>query len=81
MLGVFIEAGEGWTPNPVIAEALRSGPKGSGGETPLQRPISLRTLLPNARAADGSRPYVNYRCVGRRGGGLGSCKVDSLGMT
>ncbi len=62
MLGVFIEAGEGWTPNPVIAEALRSGPMLSGGETPLQRPISLRTLLPNARSADGSRPYVNYRC-------------------
>lgn len=60
VLGVFIEAGDGWLPNPVIAEALRSGPVAPGGETPLQRPISLRTLLPNARAADGSRPYVNY---------------------
>ncbi|PSC67478.1 aci-reductone dioxygenase [Micractinium conductrix] len=60
VLGVFIEAGDGWLPNPVIAEALRSGPVAPGAETPLQRPIALRTLLPNARAADGSRPYVNY---------------------
>ncbi|KAI7843769.1 hypothetical protein COHA_002667 [Chlorella ohadii] len=60
VLGVFIEAGEGWMPHPVIAEAMRSAPRAAGVETPLQRAISLRTLLPNAREADGRRPYVNY---------------------
>lgn len=47
-------------PHPVISEALRSAPRAAGVETPLQRAISLRTLLPNAREADGRRPYVNY---------------------
>lgn len=55
-----MQAGDGWMPNPVIAEALRSAPRAGGVETPLQRAISLRTLLPNAREADGRRPYVNY---------------------
>lgn len=54
------QAGESWMPNPVIAEALRSAPRAGGVETPLQRPISLRNLLPRAREADGRRPYVNY---------------------
>lgn len=58
------QAGEGWMPHPVIAEAMRSAPMAAGVETPLQRAISLRTLLPNAREADGRRPYVNYRCGG-----------------
>ncbi len=58
-----VQAGEGWMPHPVIAEAMRSAPRAAGVETPLQRAISLRTLLPNAREADGRRPYVNYRCA------------------
>lgn len=47
-------------PNPVIGEAIKSAPRATGITTPLQRPISLRNLLPKAREADGRRPYVNY---------------------
>jgi hypothetical protein len=62
VLGVFIEGGGDLLPNPCIQEALRSAPTTPLAETQLQRPISLQTLLPKVRTADGMRPYAHYRC-------------------
>ena len=84
VLGVLIEGAEGLAPNSAIAEAMRSAPAAPGAETPLQRPISLRSLLPNPRTSDGMRPYVNYRWGWRWALGSGLCwkrRIDAGSYT
>ncbi len=59
MLAVMLQPGAG-LPNPCLEAALTSAPIQPGVEVPLNKPISLLSLLPKPRSADGRRPYATY---------------------
>ncbi|GAB4820594.1 hypothetical protein N2152v2_007640 [Parachlorella kessleri] len=71
VLCVLLEAG-GSSPNPCLATALRSCPALLGAEAPMDKPISLLTLLPSPRTLDGRRPYATYMGTA---GSLGSSRT------